>query len=75
MSKSIHIKRPGLLHQKLGVPQGQPIPEAKLQQALHSSSPALRKEANFAENFGHAKGSTHAAAVKHMIANHHKGAK
>ena len=43
----------GLLHKKLGVPQGQPIPKAKLEKAKHSNSAALRKEANFAENFGH----------------------
>lgn len=40
----------GLLHKKLGVPQGQKIPAAKLAQAKKSKSPALRKEANFAEN-------------------------
>lgn len=42
----------GLLHQKLHVPQGQKIPASKLAAALHSSSPAERKEANFARNFG-----------------------
>lgn len=40
----------GLLHKKLGVPQGQPIPAAKLAKAKASKSPALRKEANFAAN-------------------------
>lgn len=65
---SIHIKHPGLLHQKLGVPQGQPIPQSKLQGALHSNSPALRKEANFAEN---AKHFDHHGAVQHEI-NHHQ---
>jgi hypothetical protein len=45
----------GLLHEKLGVPQGQKIPQAKLDQALHSKSASERKEANFAENFGHKK--------------------
>ena len=43
----------GLLHKKLGVPEGQPIPKAKLDKALHSKSPAERKEANFAVNFSH----------------------
>ena len=67
---SIHIKHPGLLHEKLGVPKGQAIPESKLQGALHSSSPALRKEAVFAENFGHKEGQTHAQAVQSHIAHH-----
>lgn len=47
---AINIKRPGLLHTKLGIPQGHKIPMAKLQAAKHSSSPSLRKEANFAIN-------------------------
>lgn len=52
---SIHIKpsHKGLLHKKLGVPQGEKIPQAKIEKARHSKSPALRKEAVFAENFGH----------------------
>lgn len=49
---SIHIKaaNKGKLHSKLGVPQGQKIPAKKLAAAKRSSSPALRKEANFAIN-------------------------
>ena len=49
---TIHIKpeNKGKLHSKLGVPQGEKIPEAKLEKAKHSSSPAERKEANFAIN-------------------------
>ena len=43
----------GLLHEELHVPQGQPIPHSKLEQALHSTNPAERKRAVFAENFGH----------------------
>lgn len=53
MASSIDIKHPGLLHKKLGVPQGQKIPPGKLAAAKRSKSPALRKEANFAINFGH----------------------
>jgi hypothetical protein len=51
----IHInpRHKGLLHKELGVPQGQKIPEAKLEAAKHSSNPAERKRANFAINFGH----------------------
>lgn len=49
---SIHIKpeNKGKLHAKLGVPQGEKIPQAKLKEAKHSSSLAERKEANFAVN-------------------------
>jgi len=43
----------GLLHKKLGVPQGEKIPAAKLAAAKNSKSAAERKEATFAENFGH----------------------
>lgn len=48
----IHIKRShkGLLHKKLGVPAGEPIPESKIKAAEHSSSPSLRREAQFADN-------------------------
>jgi hypothetical protein len=45
------VKHPGALHQKLGVPQGEPIPAKKLQAATQSSSPLERKEANLAEVF------------------------
>lgn len=46
----------GELHADLGVPQGQPIPAAKLAAAKNSSNPAERKRATFAEN---AKGWNH----------------
>jgi hypothetical protein len=48
----IHIKpsKVGTLHTALGVPQDKPIPAAKLNQALHSKSAAIRKKANFAKN-------------------------
>ena len=67
---AIHIKpsRKGLLHEKLGVPQGEKIPMSKLRAARHSKSPALRKEANFAIN---AKGFSHPA--KGSMARHRKG--
>ena len=53
--KTIHIKKSheGLLHKALNVPMGQPIPAAKLEQALHSSDPAERKPAQFAKNARH----------------------
>ena len=43
----------GELHRDLGVPQGEKIPQRKLEQARHSENPAVRKRAVFAENFGH----------------------
>lgn len=45
------VKRPGALHEKLGVPQGQKIPAKKLMQAEHSFDPTERKEATLAETF------------------------
>ncbi|MGH3438867.1 MAG: hypothetical protein ACRDRN_20650 [Sciscionella sp.] len=51
----------GRLHRALGVPEGQPIPTAKLAAAKNSSDPAIRKEATFAIN---AKGFHHTAAAK-----------
>ena len=50
MTIKIDPSRKGLLHKKLGVPQGQKIPAAKLEKAMKSKSAALRKEANFAKN-------------------------
>jgi len=35
------------------VPQGQKIPEKKLEAAEHSADPKIRKRANFAENAKH----------------------
>lgn len=48
----IHINpaHKGELHRKLGVPEGKPIPEAKIEAAKNSSNPATRKQATFAEN-------------------------
>jgi len=43
------IKHPGKLHRDLGVPMGKKIPEAKLEKAVHSKKPSLRKEAVLAE--------------------------
>lgn len=50
--KPIKIKpsHRGLLHTKEHVPQGQPIPAAKVAAAKNSKSPALRREATFAQN-------------------------
>jgi hypothetical protein len=49
----IKPSRKGLLHKKLGIPTEKHIPVARLNAALQSKSPALRKEAQFAKNFNH----------------------
>lgn len=51
----IHIKKSheGLLHKDVGVSEDKAIPESKLQAAKHSSDPAVRKRATFAENAKH----------------------
>jgi hypothetical protein len=43
----------GLLHKELGVAEGKKIPAKKLEKAAHSSDPAMRKRAVFAENAKH----------------------
>jgi len=51
----IHIKpsHKGLLHKDLGVPEGKPIPAAKLAKAKNSENPAVRRRATFADNAKH----------------------
>lgn len=46
--QSMHMKK-GALHEQLHVPQGEKIPEKKLEKAEHSSNPTLRKRAVLAE--------------------------
>ena len=50
--KTIHLKasHAGLLHRDLHIPIGQPIPAARLEEALHASDPAERRRAQFAKN-------------------------
>ncbi len=55
MATMIKPSHRGLLHEKLGIPEGNKIPLGRLMAAKKSKSPALRKEANFAVNFGHKK--------------------
>lgn len=43
-----HIKK-GALHRELGIPEGEKIPEVKLERAAHSSNPKLAKRAHLAE--------------------------
>jgi hypothetical protein len=50
MAIKIKPSRRGLLHKRLGVPEDQKIPAGKLNEALHSASSSLRKQANFARN-------------------------
>lgn len=47
---AIAKSKQGSLHTALGVPQGKPIPAAKLAAALKSPNPAIRKKAQFAAN-------------------------
>ena len=47
------IKRPGALHRALDVPEGQKIPEKKIEKAEHSSNDRLRREAVLAETLKH----------------------
>ena len=60
---AIHIQKSheGLFHKDTGTKPGHKIPEAKIQQKLHSPDAAVRKRAQFAEN------------AKHW--HHHEGAK
>lgn len=39
----------GGLHHSLGIPEGQKIPEKRLEAATHSSNPKTRKQANLAK--------------------------
>lgn len=56
-AKPLNLKlKKGALHSALGVSQGEKIPENKLESALGSKNPLMRKRANFAIN---AKGWRH----------------
>ena len=48
----IHIKpeNKGKLHEELGVPEGEKIPEKKLEKAKKHAAPAEKKQIVFAEN-------------------------
>lgn len=52
MAKKKWIKKAtankGALHRKLGIPEGEKIPENKLDEAARSSNPTERKEASLA---------------------------
>jgi hypothetical protein len=57
MGKQLWIKdaitHPGALHRDLHVPQGEKIPEKKIQKAEHSSNPKIAKRAHLAETLKH----------------------
>jgi hypothetical protein len=58
----------GALHRALGVPEGEKIPPDKLQKALRSKDPKIKKEAQLAETLKgmHHKRHTAAEARKKM---------
>ena len=43
------ISKPGALHEQLGVPKGEKIPESKLNAATHSDNALLRRRASLAK--------------------------
>lgn len=43
------IGHPGALHEALHVPEGEKIPAGKMQKALHSENPRIRRMANLAK--------------------------
>jgi hypothetical protein len=45
-------KNKGALHRKLGVPEGEKIPEKKMAKAAKSKSPTVRKEVVLAKTLG-----------------------
>lgn len=51
-SNPIHIKpeNKGKFHKAMGVPADKPISQAVIDKGKRSSSPAVRKEATFADN-------------------------
>ena len=55
------IKHPGALHRDLHVPEGQKIPEAKLEAATHSDNPKIAHRAELAKTM---KGFHHGKAEK-----------
>lgn len=47
------IKRPGALHRALDVPEGEKIPERRIEKAAHSGNKRLAREARLAETLSH----------------------
>ncbi len=58
IQKAVNPANKGKLHKSLGVPADKTISMNKLDKALHSKNPTLKKEAQFAKNvrkLGHKK--------------------
>lgn len=56
--QKMHMKK-GALHEELGVPKGQKIPAKKMEKALHSKNPTMKKQAVLAKtlkSFNHKSG-------------------
>lgn len=56
LHRALHDMNKGGLHRALGVPEGQPIPADKMEQAKNSKNPHVQKMAQFAhtmEGFNH----------------------
>ena len=51
MAKIVNPKHKGALHRALGVPEGEKIPESKLEAALHSKNAHIKHMAQAAKNF------------------------
>ena len=47
------IKRPGALHRALNVPEGEKIPEKKIEKAENSTNQRVARESRLAETLSH----------------------
>jgi hypothetical protein len=47
------VKNKGGLHRSLGVPEGQIIPQSKINKATHADNPRVAKEARLAKTLEH----------------------
>ena len=47
------IKHPGALHRELCVPEGQKIPERKIEKDTHSDNETMARRARLAETLSH----------------------
>lgn len=63
------VKHKGRLHDHLGVPRDEKIPEEKLQAASHSKNPTIRREANLAKTLKglHHKKKEHTMTHGHIM--------
>lgn len=59
------IKHPGALHRELHVPQGEKIPEKKLEKAMHSDNPTEARRARLAETLSHMHHKKEDSSIKH----------